>query len=450
MSKKVKVDRRRQPGSSKRAGSTGRTKGLVLVAVLWMVVLLIVIAAVMGRNSRLDTRVSVLTAEQVRCKWAGRAGLETTLAVMQEDYRASDSLTDLWSDNDEDFNDVFVERCWFTVRAIDEASKLNVNTATKEQLMGLWGMTEEIADSIIDWRDEDDVLSPAGVEGGYYENLAYGYQIRNGPFRTIRELLLVKGMTEELLYGEDTNFNSRLDFNERDGDVSPPRDNGDNVLDKGWIEYMTCYSYDQNKDAGGNDRININEADENRLQEDLEIKQSYARWIVENRGNDGYESIADLINEQSPKEPSDSEDSNQPEPLDMQTFSRIADRITVKEDERIAGRVNVNTADKPVLAALLGGDEEAERKADAIIGYRDRLFGGMVSIAEVMQVEAIDINTFKDIAEYITTRSDVFTVRCFAQADRGDMLGSALQTETVVDRSSRPGKVLYWYQGVSN
>jgi len=271
---KVKADKRGQP--ERRGGKhiAGRIRGLVLVAVLWMVMLLTVIAAVMGRNSRLDTRVSTLSAEQVRCKWAGRAGLETAAAVMNEDYRSSDSLTDLWSDNDVDFNDVMLERCWFTVRVVDEASKLNVNTATKEQLMGLPGMTEEIADAIIDWRDEDDALSPSGAEGGYYHNLQYGYKIRNGPFKTIRELLLVKGVTEDLLSGEDTNFNGELDFNERDGDISPPMDNGDNTLDLGWIAYLTCYSYDKNQDAYGNERVNINEADEDELKESLGISMS--------------------------------------------------------------------------------------------------------------------------------------------------------------------------------
>ncbi|MBA7687564.1 hypothetical protein ES703_96028 [subsurface metagenome] len=67
--------------------------------------------------------------------------------------------------------------------------------------------------------------------------------------RTIRELLLVRGVTGRLLYGEDTNQNGQLDSNERDGDRSPPDDNEDGRLDKGLIEYLTCYSYDKNVDT---------------------------------------------------------------------------------------------------------------------------------------------------------------------------------------------------------
>jgi len=427
-------------------------KGLVLVAVLWVVVLLTVIVAALGRDNRLDTKVCLAGTEGLRCKWACRAGIETAVAVLNEDLRGSDSLGDLWSENDEDFNDIELEQCFFTVRVVDEASKLNVNRATRKQLLELPNMTEEIADAIIDWRDRNDTPRQGGAERGYYENLRYGYKIRNGWLRTIRELLLVKGVTEELLYGEDTNFNGKLDYNEKDGDESPPLDDKDDELDKGWIAYLTCYSYDKNRDAGGNERININEADENRLEESLQIKKSYAKWIVENRSNNNYRSIADLINKNSPKEPKkDSEnDSDEAEPLDLETFSNIADKITVSDREKIPGRININTAPKVVLVALLGGGDTAEQLADEIITYRGTLIGGMQSIAEMMKVKSVEIDTFKKLANYITTRSDVFTVRSFAIASRNGVSGARLETEAVVDRSSTPCKVLYWYQGANN
>jgi DNA uptake protein ComE-like DNA-binding protein len=428
--------------------STGNKKGLVLVGVLWVVVVLLVIAAAARRTTELDTKMCWIRTGQARCKWACRAGLETATAVLNTDLRASDCLTDTWSDNDADFNDVALEGCWFDVRVEDEASKLNVNTATREQLMGLEDMTEDIADAIIDWRDEDEIISPVGAEGGYYVNLSYGYRIRNGPFKTIRELLKVKNVAEDLFYGEDTNFNGELDFNERDDDKSPPADNADDTLDKGWIAYLSCHSYDLNTDAGGNERTNINDAEEDTLEESLEIRESYAKWIVDNRPDNGYESIADLINDRSPKEPED--ESDEAQPLDLQTFSNIADKITVNDDDRIPGMVNINTAPREVLAALSGGDEAAWQLADQIIAHRKTLASGMVSIAEVLNVKSVTVATFKKIANYVTTRSNVFTVRCVGTAARGDWAGSSLRTEMVVERSSRPCKILYWYQGVCN
>ena len=433
------------------------TKGLVLVAVLWVVVVLMVLVAVLGRKSRLDTKVCLARTEALRCKWACRAGIEKAVGVLNEDTRESDCLTDLWSDNEEDFNDIWLQRCSFTVRVVDEASKLNINTVTKGQLLELPEMLEEIADSIIDWRDEDDTPSEGGAEGGYYENLPFGYMARNGPFRTIRELLMVKDVTPELFYGEDTNFNDQLDYNEQDGDESLPNDDGDSELDKGWIAYLTCYSYDNNKDAEGNQKININEANENELTRSLNIRSSQARWIVENRPNNGYESIGDLINRNSPQtaqaaQGGSNRNSNEDEAeqLDLQTFSQIADKITVDDSQKGLGKVNINTASEIVLAALLGGGDTAEQIAQEIIAYRETLLYGMQSIAELLQVPSMNVDTFKNIAGLITTRSDVFTIRCVATADRNMISGATLETEAVVDRSSSPCKVLYWYQGASN
>ena len=428
------------------------TKGLVLVAVLWVVVVLIVLVTVLGRKSRLDTKVCLARMEGLRCKWACRAGIEKAVGILNEDTRGSDNLWDLWSDNEEDFNDIELERCRFTVRVIDEASKLNINTATKGQLLGLPDMVEEIADAIIDWRDSDDTPSEAGAEGGYYENLPYGYMARNGPFRTIRELLLVKDVSEQLFYGEDTNFNDQLDYNERDGDESPPNDDGDSELDRGWIAYLTCYSYDNNKDASGNNRININNANENQLTRSLGLRNSQARWIVEERPNNGYQSIADLINNNTPKTAANSanNDSNDTEPLDLQTFYQIADKITVDSNQKVPGKVNINTASEIVLTALLGGGERAEQLAENIVAYREGLLYGMESIAELLDVPSMDISSFKTIANFVTTRSNVFTIRCVTTADRNGIDGSTLATETVVDRSTSPYKILYWYQGTSN
>jgi len=410
----------------------GNKKGLVLVTVLWVVVVLMVIVAVLGRKSRLDTKVCLARIEGTRCKWASRAGIEKAIGLLNEDTRESDCLTDFWSDNEEDFNNILLERCWFTVRVTDEASKLNVNTATKGQLLELPEMLEEIADAIIDWRDNDDTPSEGGAEGGYYENLPYGYMTRNGPFRTIRELLMVKDVTPEMLYGEDTNFNGQLDYNEQDGDESPPNDDGDSELDKGWIAYLTCYSYDNNKDAEGNAKININSANENQLTSSLNISSSDAQEIVD--GDRPYESIGDLIDGG----------------LDSQTFSQIADKITVDDSEKAPGKVNINTASDIVLAALLGGGDTAEQTAAEIIAYREGLLYGMESIGDLLNVPSMNTNTFKNIAGLITTRSDVFTIRCVATADRNGKNGATLETEAVVDRNSSPCKVPYWYQGASN
>ena len=435
---------------------------LVLVAVLWIIVLMMIITAVVGQASRIDTRVSLVGAEQVRCKWACRAGVETAVSVLGEDERDSDSLEDLWSYNPEDFNDVALDSVSFSVEVIDEAGKLNINTTTKEQLIELPDMTEEVADSILDWRDGDDEMREGGAEAGYYLNLPYGYEPRNGDFKTIRELLLVRDVTEVLFYG-DTSNESVSDYN------------------AGWINYLTCCSYDNNKDAEGNDRVNVNKAQEQELVEKLGIRQSQAKWLVENRE---FDSLGDLVaqqgqggggsqsnqgsqnnqdnqssqqstdtqtgqprlgnNQQQQQQPRQQEQQVQAEPLDLATFYEIVDKVTVTDDEQIQGRVNVNTASLFVLTALLEGNEGV---AEDIISYRDGLSAGLVSIGELKNVGSITTDIAGRFIDSVTTRSDVFTIRSTARADATQ---TKRQLEVIVDRSKSVPEMIYYRAGVGD
>lgn len=422
-------------------------KAVVLVTVLWVSVILTIIVASVGRTHRVDTKVSVFTGQQRRCAWVARAGIETALAIFQLDDTSSDSLDELWSDNDEDFNNVSLGGCILTIKVTDESGKLNINTATREQLMGLQHMKTEIADAILDWRDKDDQPKEEGVESGYYEQRTYGHRIRNGPFRTVRELLLVKGVDENLFYGEDTNFNGLLDENERDGEERMPMDDRDSELDRGWLDYVTCYSYDWNRDAMGQQRVNINEADEEDLEEKLGISTSHAKWIVNNRNNN-YNSIGDLINNNSPKEAPENAGSNeQPTPLDLETYKSIVDKICITNDNRVPGRVNVNTAPREVLVALLGNASDAEERAENILTHRAGLAYGMSTIGDLLNVSGMDVGTFKKIANQVTVRSPVFTIRSVAQASQTAVSGATFHYEAVVDRRQDPPGFLYRYQG---
>ncbi|MCP4707913.1 MAG: general secretion pathway protein GspK [Planctomycetes bacterium] len=177
---------------------------------------------------------------------------------MGEDLPASDGIIDFWTVYPEYNELVEMPDCVFSIRFEDESSKLNINTITKEQLLWMPYMTESIADAIIDWRDTNDYPEALGVEGTYYLNLPIPYLIRNAEFRTIRELLLVNEMTPQLFYGEDANGNGQLDYNENDGDITPPYDNGDGILDLGLVSYLTCYT--KGADEESPPLVNVNSA----------------------------------------------------------------------------------------------------------------------------------------------------------------------------------------------
>ncbi|MGA7277963.1 MAG: general secretion pathway protein GspK, partial [Desulfocapsaceae bacterium] len=61
----------------------------------------------------------------------------------------------------------------------------------------------EIVDSLTDWLDPDDTAQVNGAESAYYLSLPSPYIARNGAVEFMEELLLVKGVTPEILYGND-------------------------------------------------------------------------------------------------------------------------------------------------------------------------------------------------------------------------------------------------------
>jgi len=90
---------------------------------------------------------------------------------------------------------------------IDEERKININTASATVLEALFqdqasltpSQAKEIADSIIDWRDTDDVKRENGAEGAYYQSLPSPYPCKNARFDILEELMLIKGVRPESL-----------------------------------------------------------------------------------------------------------------------------------------------------------------------------------------------------------------------------------------------------------
>ena len=243
---------------------TTRKTGSALVIVLWLVMLMTTVAVVTAKMAILESRISQIASERIRCRWAARAGVETAWALLLADDRASDTKLDNWSQNDAELVDVPLYGCQFTVKVTDESSKLNINTVTETQLAYLPDMTEDILNSILDWRDTDDETRPNGAEAGYYLTLPNAYYCRNGSLVTIRELLRVKGVTADFFYGPST----------------PEEAWSEN---EGWVHYFTCHSAQPNIDSQQNPKVNINQAQQDELINTLSFSRSEAQWILNNR-----------------------------------------------------------------------------------------------------------------------------------------------------------------------
>jgi DNA uptake protein ComE-like DNA-binding protein len=142
----------------------------------------------------------------------------------------------------------------------DEGGKINLNAIlrlgqqdqqrVREMLTKLPEMTEELADSILNWIRASNNNSGENTDDMHYATM--GYAAKHGPLESLEELLLVRGFTPRLLLGNDLNRNRRLESQE---------DDLGGFLDPGLSRYLTIYSRERNVDAQGQPRINLNDTD---------------------------------------------------------------------------------------------------------------------------------------------------------------------------------------------
>jgi len=339
-----------------------------------------------------------------------------------------------------------------------ESAKLHLNAATDEQLTGLLtpllldlqiDNPQDLIDAILDWRDEDSDTREGGAENEYYNALDPGppYNAKNGPFDSVEELLLVKGVTAAVLYGEDVNRNGILDENEDDGEESfPYYDNGDGVLDYGIAPFLTVWAREVDTALDNRPRISLyndaatiqaqlaayTDADEEEEEEEPEVlsPESLA-FILEIAGNQQVlgqmRSPADLYaGEEAPDvDPNDPNAAGglptelAASPVMLEEMPYIMDRFSTRPPQQanqpIFGLININAAPLRVLMTIPNMTEEL---AAAIVGARLEYDADTLrTTAWPLTTATLDAATFRAIAPYITTKAYQFHVEVVGYAD---------------------------------
>ena len=159
-----------------------------------------------------------------------------------------------------------------------DTTDMSDTSGERDVLMGLPGMTEDIADAILDWIDPDDEPRQFGAEADYYASLASPYAPKNGPLETVEELLLVRGVTPELLLGVDANRNAMVEPYESAG--AGVVDSVEGSMDRGWSAYLTLHSAETNKRSDGSEKIDLNQADMEQLHLELEENLQNSQWAA--------------------------------------------------------------------------------------------------------------------------------------------------------------------------
>ncbi len=343
----------------------------------------------------------------------------------------------------------------------DECRKLNVNAlilldptgaVLYEALMKLPNMTPEVAGAIVDWLDSDPNEYPSGgAEDEFYMGLDPAYHCKNGPINSVEELLLVKGVTPDLLFGADRNRNG----------VQDPDETASGQFSRGWSEYLTCYGREINADAAGIPRLNLNTDDLVLLDEQLMSLEGMTREVADyilyyrlsGRGeavqatlpaNRVLGTAADLrtlvdnalqsgtalprrrltsaftvLNTQIPL-PATAAPPGQPAPPvvvvpcplnDQKTLTTLAtvmlDKLTANDDYELVPRVNVNTAPREVIACLPGlTDEDVEK----ILSNRPTSTTDPTA-AWLVTTAGLDLSKFKNVERFVCGRSGAYRVR---------------------------------------
>jgi general secretion pathway protein K len=191
----------------------GSQKGIALLIVMWALAVLMVIVLSISYMTKIEIKSTIAFKEGIEEKFIAEAGIE--LAASEIMYRKlnlgvpieAGKESNVWK-TDGTPNPFGLENGAGLVRIIDESGKIDINKTSEIVFKGLLlnlGVKEEdavvIVDSVQDWRDADDLTRLHGAENDYYGSLAVPYKPKNADFESVEELLLVRGITPELLYG---------------------------------------------------------------------------------------------------------------------------------------------------------------------------------------------------------------------------------------------------------
>ncbi len=179
-----------------------RQSGAALVLVLWLVVLLSVIAGSHARNARIETQLAFNQLNGASARMLAESGLNRAvleLLVTSPDQR--------WQ-FDGTVYPVEFETGKVRISIRNAAGLVDLNSADRSvlrALLKLQEMSEEkrdsLVDTILDWRDADDLRRLNGAEDIDYRFAGLDYGTPDRGFKTIDELRYLLGMTKSIFDG---------------------------------------------------------------------------------------------------------------------------------------------------------------------------------------------------------------------------------------------------------
>jgi type II secretory pathway component PulK len=488
-------------------------RAVVLGLGLIMVALLSLAGLGFAELMLLERKGAQNSAMQVQSRALAESGVEAARQLLSQKREVQDQNGG-WYDNPQWFRGVLVvedddprHRGRFTLVAPrvedrvstglrfgleNESARINLRTILqvdqsepgggRKMLMKLPGMTESIADALLDWMDADDTAREFGAEQEYYSSLTPAYAPRNGLPTSIDELLLVRGVTSQLLYGVDLDRNGRVDSDEPASNSLENVDNSDFTMDRGWAAYLTLYSQEKNIRPDGTPKINVNGDDLQKLYDDLNtaLDAQWATFIVAYRQNGPaagggggggggrpgqtapvgkldlsqkatttLTNVLDLVGSRTQAQFEGQKQKvtlQSPIPEDRAATDtnllKLMDTLAMSEEATTPSRININLAPRTVLQCI---PELTPDVVEQIIGQRivDPLQTTPSRRYEtwLLSEGIVPLATMKKLMPRITAGGDVYRVQAIGYFEGG---GPATRLEIVLDATKLPPRIVSW------
>lgn len=186
---------------------TRSDSGSALLMVLWLTAALSAVGLAVASNVRSETDRTKTNIDDARAYFLARGAVErAALHFEWSGYRTPDGAP-MYYVNGNPHMDLSFPAGDAHVEIIPEASKLSLNGSRPEEILRLLmalGAPEEqatqVTAAIVDWRTPANEMRASPFDGFYLSQIP-SFVARHASFQENEELLLVKGMTPDLYYG---------------------------------------------------------------------------------------------------------------------------------------------------------------------------------------------------------------------------------------------------------
>jgi general secretion pathway protein K len=185
---------------------------MALVLVMWVIALLTVMALALTQLQRTEHALTANQLDSARFRAQANAVLNLAALNLMTTPAVTFEEDAILLQPDGQPREIRFDGTGLMLTLSNEGSKLDLNQINREQLMTLIEFAQgpedadeqqraQLADAILDWRDENDLSLLNGAEDADYAAAGLPYGAADQPFRSVEELNQVLGMTASLYAG---------------------------------------------------------------------------------------------------------------------------------------------------------------------------------------------------------------------------------------------------------